>query len=147
MSILQKSVAMFSGRAPKVIGPTTHALIDYAVAGTFLFAGIMFWKRNKRAALGSLACGAATVANSLFTNYPGGVVPEITFQTHGRIDAGIAALTATIPASMGFKDDREARFFESTAIAETVVTALTDFDAVPHRALHPHAEDDQESIA
>ena len=147
MSILQKSVAMFSGRAPKVIGPTTHAIVDYAVVGTFIFAGIMFWRRNKRAAVGAFACGAATTLNSLFTDYPGGVVPEMSFQTHGRIDAGLGALSATIPASMGFEDEREARFFESTAIAETIVTALTDFDAVPHRALRRHPEDAWESIA
>jgi hypothetical protein len=147
MPFLQKSVAMFAGRAPKVIGPTTHAIIDYAVAGTFIFAGIMFWRRNKRAALGAFACGAATTLNSLFTDYPGGIVPEIRFRTHGRIDAGLAALTATIPSSMGFEDEREARFFQSTAIGETIVTALTDFDAAPHRALHPHPEDAWESIA
>ncbi|HUO61052.1 MAG TPA: hypothetical protein VMU24_10315 [Candidatus Acidoferrales bacterium] len=147
MSILQKSVAMFGGRAPKVIGPTTHAVIDYVVAGTFLFAGVMFWRRNKRAAIGSLACGAATIVNSVFTDYPGGLVPEMSFQTHGRIDAGLAALTATIPSSMGFEEEREARFFESSAIAETIVTALTDFDAVPHQALRPNPEDAWESIA
>jgi len=147
MSILQKSVSMVAGRAPKVIGPKTHALIDYAVAGTLLFAGIRFWRRNKRAALGSMACGAATVLNSVFTDYPGGMVPEMSFQTHGRIDAGLAALTAAIPTSMGFKDEREARFFGSAAIAETIVTALTDFDAVPHRTLRRQPEDAWESIA
>src|SRR5271167_1036388 len=54
MPVLQKSVQMVAGRLPKIIGPNTHALLDYAVAGSFLLMGAIFWRRNKRAALSSL---------------------------------------------------------------------------------------------
>lgn len=128
MSLLQKGLSKFSGRVPKVIGPTTHAVIDYAITGSFFVMGAMLWKRNKRAAVGSLACGSALAINSLFTDYPGGVRSEISYQNHGRIEAGIAGLTASVPRAMGFDDDPESRFFEIQAIAVTISAALTNFD-------------------
>lgn len=127
MSLTQKGVALLGKRLPKVIGPRTHAVIDYAVAGTFVAMGLVFWGRNKRAAIGSLICGAATALNSIVTDYPGGIWKEMSYQNHGRIDAGLAGLTAAIPNMLDFSDHAEARFFEFQAIAETGVTALTDF--------------------
>lgn len=127
-------------RMPKVVGPGTHAIIDYAMAATFFTAGALFWRRHKRAAISSLLCGAAATANSLLTDYPGGVWKVMQFETHGRIDAGLAGLTATMPGTMFFGDDAEARFFLVTGIAETAVTALTDFSSrSKHRSSYDHS--------
>jgi hypothetical protein len=127
--LMQKGLAAMSGRMPKVINPRTHAVIDYVVAGTFLAVGALYWGRNKRAAISSFICGAATVMNSMLTDYPGGAWRVMSYQNHGRIDAGLAGITATMPNLMQFADDREARFFQMQALAETAVTALTDFEA------------------
>jgi hypothetical protein len=120
---------MITDRMPKMIGPKTHAIIDYAMAATFFTAGALFWRRHKRAALSSFICGAAVTANSLVTDYPGGVWKRISFDTHGKIDAGLAGITATMPSAMFFRDDAESRFFLATGVAETAVTALTDFSS------------------
>jgi hypothetical protein len=114
---------------PKMIGPGTHAVIDYAVAATFFTAGALFWRRHKRAAISSFVCGAAATANALLTDYPGGVWKKMSFETHGKIDAGLAGLTATMPSAMFFRDDDESRFFVATGIVETAVTALSDFSS------------------
>jgi hypothetical protein len=53
----------------------------------------------------------------------------MSFETHGKIDAGLAALTASIPGLMGFSGDAQARFFEATAVAETLATGFTDYRA------------------
>ncbi|MGE5114768.1 MAG: hypothetical protein ACM3JB_28230 [Acidobacteriaceae bacterium] len=127
MPLAQSAVSMIVDRMPKMIAPKTHAVIDYAVAATFFTAGALFWRRHRRAALGSFLCGAAATANSLLTDYPGGVWPAMDFDTHGKIDAGLAAITSSIPSAMFFRKDRQASFFLATAIAETAVTALTDF--------------------
>lgn len=129
MSLTRKGVALFGKRLPKVIGPRTHAVIDYAVAGAFFSIGILFWSRNKRAAIGALICGTVTALNSVVTDYPGGIWKEMSYQNHGRVDAGLAGLTAAMPNMLDFSDDAEARFFEFQATAETVVTVLTDFEA------------------
>lgn len=127
--LMQKGLAAMSGRMPKVINPRTHAVIDYVVAGTFFAVGALYWNRNKRAAISSLICGAAATINSMLTDYPGGVWRVMSYQNHGRIDMGMAGLTAAMPSMMQFSDDREARFFGVQALAETAVTAMTDFDA------------------
>jgi hypothetical protein len=134
MPLLQKGIAMAAGRMPKVIKPQAHAVIDYMVAGTFFLVGALYWRRNKRAAVSSLICGGATAANSLLTDYPGGAWKVMSFQTHGKLDAGLAGMTAMMPQLMGFKDDSESKFFTMQSMAETAVTAMTDFDYYEHPA-------------
>jgi hypothetical protein len=128
MPLLESGVRFAAGRMPKVIKPRTHAVLDYAVAGIFLAMGARLWKRNRRAAVGSLLCGGAAALNALVTDYPGGVTPIIDYRTHGQIDASLAAMTAATPKFLGFSEDDEARFFGVQALAETVVTSLTDYD-------------------
>jgi hypothetical protein len=128
MALWHKALRTAMGRMPKVIDPTTHTVLDYAVAGSFLLMGVLFWKRSKRAALGSLFCGGATAANILLTDYPGGTHPIISYQTHGHVDQGLAAMTAAVPRLMRFDDEREARFFEVEALANIAISGLTDFE-------------------
>ncbi len=128
--LMQKGVSMVVDRMPKVIGPKTHAVIDHVMSVTFITMGVLFWKRrSRRAAISSFICGAATAANATFTNYPGGVWKIMDFDTHGKIDAGLAGMTTALPNLMYFNDDPEARFFHVQGIAETAVTALTDFSS------------------
>jgi len=128
MSLMQKGVALAVRRMPKMINPRVHSALDYAVAGSFLLMGALFWKRNRRAALGSLLCGGATAAVSLLTDYPGGVRKVIPYSMHGEIDAGLIAMTAAMPRLVNFANDREAKFFGRQAIAKTAITAMTDFN-------------------
>jgi len=127
MALMQKGVAMAAGRMPKKISPRVHAALDYAVAGSFMLMGALFWKRNRRAALGSLLCGGATAALSLLTDYPGGVAKVIPYSVHGQIDGGLIAMTASIPRVMNIEDERAAKFFSRQALAKTAITAMTDF--------------------
>lgn len=128
MPILQSGARFAARKMPKVLSPGAHAALDYAVAGMFLVVGARLWKRHRRAALGALGCGAAATINSLLTDYPGGVFRAITYRTHGRVDGGLAALTAAAPRFLGFDDQVEARFFSGTALAETLITGLTDYN-------------------
>lgn len=127
MALWQKGVRMALGKMPKVINPTTHAVLDYAVAGSFLLMGALFWRRNKPAAIGSLFCGAAAAANIMLTDYPGGMHKAISYKAHGRLDAGLAGITAAMPSLMSFDDQPEARFFEIEALSATAIVGLTDF--------------------
>src|SRR5271167_3541577 len=128
MSLAQKGVALAARRMPKMINPRVHAALDYAVAGSFLLMGALFWKRNRRAAIGSLLCGGATAAVSLLTDYPGGVRKVIPYSRHGQIDTGLIAMTAAMPKLVNIENDREAKFFARQALAKTAITAMTNFD-------------------
>ncbi len=127
MPMMQKGVKMLTDRMPKVISPKTHAIIDYATAGTFFVAGAMLGGRSKRAAIGSLLCGAMEAGTAMVTDYPGGVTDLISFQTHGRIDAGFAGFVATLPNVFMFGSEPEAMFFRGQGVALVAVTGLTDF--------------------
>lgn len=128
MALMQKGIAMAAGRMPKMISPKAHAALDYAIAGSFVLMGALFWKRNRRAALGSLLCGGATAAVNLLTDYPGGARKLIPFAMHAQIDTGLIAMTAAMPRLMDIEDEREAKFFSRQALAKTAISALTDFD-------------------
>jgi hypothetical protein len=127
MSLLHKSASIFSRRLPKVVGPHLHSVVDYSFAALFFVAGAAFWRRHKNASIGALLCGAGVMLNTMLTDHPGGVVRAISREAHGKIDLGLAGLTAAIPGLMGFADDPPARFFETSAIAETLAAGFTDF--------------------
>src|ERR1019366_1646203 len=111
MALLHKGVALAAGRMPKMINPRVHSALDYAVAGSFLLMGALFWKRNRRAAIGSPLGGGANPAGSLLTDYPGGARKIISYPMHGQIDTGLIAMTAAMPRLVNFENDREAKFF------------------------------------
>ena len=129
MALLQKGASIFSNRLPKVLGPGTHSIIDYSIAALFFTAGALFWRRHKRASMSAVVCGTGALLNGLLTDYPGGAVQAISFETHGKIDVGLAGITAAIPGLMGFAGDAQARFFEATAVAETLASGFTDYQA------------------
>lgn len=147
MSLLQKGVAVAAGRMPKIIKPQAHAVIDYLVAGTFFLTAALYWRRSKRAAVSSLICGGVAVTNSMLTDYPGGIWKVMSFQTHGKLDAGLAALTASMPRLMAFGDDAESKFFLMQSTAETAVTAMTDFDYYEHPASDRLRHHEEEEVA
>ena len=127
MPLLAQLTRWSTNKMPKVINPTAHAIIDYATAATFFAMAAFFWRRNKRAAISSLVCGSAETITSLLTDYPGGVAREISFETHGKIDFGLAGLVANMPAMMRFSDEPESRFFTLQGMTLAAVTGLTDF--------------------
>lgn len=127
MPLLDQSAKFVTNRLPKAINPTTHAIIDYAMAAAFLAVGAFFWRRNKRAAIGSLMCGGAEVVNALMTDYPGGVARDISFETHGNIDFGLSGMVASMPDMLRFSGEREATFFRLQGLAMATVSGLTDF--------------------
>ena len=125
MALLNTGVRALTNHLPKVLTPKQHAIIDYATAGSFFVGAALFWKRNKRAALGSLACGLAETTVAMLTDYPGGVFNVMDFRTHGRVDAGMAAGLEALPSLLGL--GAPGWFFRGQGLAIATVTGLTDF--------------------
>ncbi|HLH09542.1 MAG TPA: hypothetical protein VKW78_20050 [Terriglobales bacterium] len=126
MALMQRGVAAATDHLPNVISPTAHAILDYITVGGFFALAIAFWRRNKRAAIGSLVCGSAELATALITDFPGGVAKVIDLPTHLRIDMGLAATAATLPDTMGFRDDPEAKWMRIMGINITANAGLTN---------------------
>jgi len=129
MPVLHSSVKLLTKHMPKVISPRSHAVLDYVTAGAFVAGGILLLKRrrDKRAGISALVCVVAETITSLLTDYPGGVTDLISFPTHGKIDMGLAAITATLPEFMDFADAQDMDFFRAQAVMITANTGLTDF--------------------
>jgi hypothetical protein len=120
-------VVEMNTRVAKIIDPARHAMLDYATAGTFFALAAYYRNRHRRASSLALLNGAAIVALSVLTDYPGGLIRTFSFRTHGAVDVALTALTAAGPALFGFADTPEARVFYSQAAAETAVVMATDF--------------------
>ena len=133
MPLLQKGVAAVANKMPKVISPKGHAIADYATIGMWGLMAGMFWNRNKRAAISAMICGAAELATSLITDYPGGVTDAISLSTHLKVDMGLAATATALPNFMGFDDEAEAKWFRIQGIGITGVTAMTQPLELPQR--------------
>ena len=127
MPILEQAAKWTTNKMPKMIGPKSHAIIDYAMAAAFFGMAAFFWRRNKRAAVGALVCGAAEAVTTFCTEYPGGIVDEISFATHSSIDFGLSGMVASMPGMLRFNHEPEARFFTMQGLALAAVAGLTDF--------------------
>lgn len=125
MPLLNNAAKIIAKPIPKVVSPRVHAIVDYTLVGAFLGTVALFWNRNKRATLASLICGSADLALILLTDYPGGVQKFISFPAHREIDYGLAAMVATMPESLNFADDNEAKFFRFQGILMTLLSELT----------------------
>jgi hypothetical protein len=127
MPALNRLAKIMTKPLPRMVSPAAHAVVDYVSVGSFLMSAGFFWRRNKRAALAALICGGANLALNLLTNYPGGVKKVISFRTHREIDLGLAAMIATMPEFLAFREDSEKRFFLAQGVLITAATELTQF--------------------
>lgn|SRR5215467_1929382 len=127
MPILDHAARWTTNKMPKIMGAKTHAVIDYAMAVSFFGMAAFFWRRNKRAAVSSLVCGAAETITTVCTDYPGGLFKEINLETHGSIDFGLSGLVASLPDVLRFSHEPESRFFRMQGLALAAIAGLTDF--------------------
>jgi hypothetical protein len=129
MALLQKSIRVLGKAMPKVASPKTHAVLDYATAVIFLAGAVFFWRRNRRAAVASLICGAAGAGVAALTDYPGGIKRAISFPLHQKLDLGLSSMAATMPGFLGFDDEKEKSFFRLQSVVIAGAAAITEFEA------------------
>lgn len=131
---LTNQMTDLTNSVPKVIDPTTHAILDYMTAGTFIAMGFGLMSRNRAAAGLAFANGVAVLGLSLMTDYPGGVFKTLSFKTHGTMDVLQAGMSALGPTVLGFASEPEAQFFHGQAAVEAAVVAATDWNDTVARA-------------
>lgn len=114
---------------PKVIGPSMHAVADYSTVAVLCALGTYLRDRNRAASTFAFANAGLVFVMSLLTDYPGGLVRGMSFQTHGMMDTAQAGLMAAGPALLGFSGTPEASLFYGQAAVEAGVVATTDWNA------------------
>lgn len=128
MPFLDRATAKIADRLPSIISPRAHAVLEFASAGAFLLYAASAWNRDKNVAVSSAGCGLFVLTNAALTEYAGDASAKLRFDSHGRIDMGLAAMIGTIPSLMGVKDKYDVRFFRTQAIALAALAGLTDFN-------------------
>src|ERR1700752_902947 len=133
MPVLNNLTKVVAKPIPRIVSPKAPAIIDYASVGIFLGSAAWFWRRNRRAALASLLCGGAELGLMLLTDYPGGMKKILSFETHREMDYGLAAMAASAPETMAFKDTGEKKFFRAQGALLTLLGELTQPSGVRAR--------------
>ena len=82
-------VALLLERILKILNPTIHIVLNYALAGAFLFAPTLP-KFSGNAALLAYVIGALFIGASIITRYPLGLVKLHPFPMHGVIETVMA---------------------------------------------------------
>jgi hypothetical protein len=126
---VSEELARLTEDVPKPITPEVHAVLDYAVASTYLAVGMALAPRHRRAATLAFVNSAMVFGLAMLTDYRGGVWRVISFKAHGVADAFQAALAGFGPILMGFSEDAEATYFYGQAASEVAVIAATDWNA------------------
>ena len=128
MPISTKLTELATKPLPEFVRPGVHAVIDWGVAAAFLTAGALLWNKNKRASTASYLCAGLTGSLIFFTDCPGGIWKQISFETHGKIDPGVSALVASMPSLLNFSDEEESKLFQAMGIGLAAVRSLTKFE-------------------
>lgn len=139
MPVFNSLAKLVAKPIPRVVTPRMHRVFDCISVGVFLGSAAWFWGRNRRAALGSLICGATELTVMLLTDYPGGVKKVISFRTHREMDYALAAMAATMPESLAFKGKNEAKLFRLQGALITLLGEITQDSSVPTRQIRRRA--------
>jgi hypothetical protein len=126
MPLLQKSIQLAGKTLPKVISPRAHTLAHYSKAALFGVAAALFWRKNKRAAVASLVCGAAETGVAIITSRGG--LHRVSPSRHKRIDFGISAMAASMPRFLAFEHEQEKTLFLMQSALIAGVAVLTEFE-------------------
>jgi hypothetical protein len=123
--VLNRLAKIIAKPIPRMVTPQIHSIVDYFSVGVFLGSAVLFRRRNKRAAMASLICGGTELALTLLTDYSEGTKNLISFRTHREMDYALAAMVATMPESLAFKDTDETKFFRAQGAFITLLGEVT----------------------
>jgi hypothetical protein len=117
----------------KILNPTLHGILDYAIALAFLAAPAWLGFSDTAASL-SYIIGVTYIAAALLTKYPLGVIKMIPFPVHGVLETIMAACWIVMPWVFEYAADIAARnFYVISGVGLLLVALLTDYKATGPR--------------
>ena len=114
----------------KVLNPTFHGALDYALALAFLLLPGFVLEFPHDAMRLSQIFGLIYLGASLLTRYPLGAVRLIPFPLHGIIETVMAVIWLAVPWIFKFSEHAVARtFYLAAGLGLLAVVFLTDYRA------------------
>lgn len=121
----------------KILSPTIHGVLDYAVGAAFLLAPTLLGFREQAAVL-SYVIGVLFIGAAIVTRYPLGLLKLLPFPVHGVIETIMALGFIAAPWLFGFSGQPAARnFFVGAGVALLAVVAMTDYKATSSDSSRP----------
>lgn len=112
----------------KPISPVLHGAIDYLFSAALLTVPRIL-RLKKKAKYLFAADAAGTIAYSVFTAYPLGVIQIIPYKLHRNVDIANIAMLALATLYKPVRKNKQAVLFNLTMISAALVTVLlTDWD-------------------
>lgn len=112
----------------KPISPTLHGAMDYALASVLLLAPSVLGL-SKKTVKTYRALGINLLTYNALTDFPAGIKPWMSLQTHKKIDYGNLATFAMMTMRNGIRNDKKALAFHAGVSAIAVANLLlTDWD-------------------
>jgi len=113
-----------------------HAIADYAVAATLIFAAVAVGGSGKAVGTG-VALGVVVLVVSMLTRYPLGVVKLLPFKLHSAGDYLAAFLLVVAPFALGFdhSDAGLSALYVVAGVAVLAVSLITNYQYSPRRTL------------
>jgi hypothetical protein len=117
----------------KVLSPSVHGVLDYAVVAGFAAAPAIFGFSRVPATLAWVLAGVHLLV-TLATAFPLGAVKLIPFPVHGVLETVVAVGLLALPWIGGFAAETAARnFYIGAGVVVLVVVALTNYRSEPAR--------------
>lgn len=115
----------------RLLPPRAHACLDFLSWWMFAAAPLCFAADTPdSAAIASRATGLLGFLVCICTRYPLGLIPLISFRTHGRLELASVPVLIAMPWLAGFASSAGARdFFVASGAALLLLWAVTDYDA------------------
>jgi len=119
----------------KPISPKLHGIIDYTFAAGLLFLPPLLGL-NKKAKKVYQLMAAEMLLYSSFTDYPAGLTPVISYDTHHKLDVANVAGMAVDTFDKSIRKQKRATVFHIAATTVALATLLlTDWKAEPENTM------------
>lgn len=120
MPFLTKTTDFATRKLPKFISPSAHKSADYLIMGGFAGAGIVYWRKNRGAAVASLFCAGSMLALISATAYRGRKGKLMGFPQHRKLESGMATAFAFIPELLDMGRMAKAHFAVQAAVLAAI---------------------------
>ena len=119
----------------RFLSPRVHGYVDYLVVIVFAVAPYFLGFSGTAAYVSWILAGVHLLL-TLFTAFPLGVVPVLSFATHGMVELAVGPVLIALPWILGFSGMPIARvFFITSGVAVLLVWLITDYRRAPAAAV------------
>jgi hypothetical protein len=110
----------------KIISPSLHAILDYAVV-LFLWISPSLFDFSDYISTFTYVLGGIHLLLTVTTAFKGGLIKLIPLRIHGLIELLVSVALVVLPRMLAFTNDTDKAFYTGFGIAVFLTWLLTDY--------------------